>query len=98
VRALQPAVADRQLSPEYGVVVTELGGDTARRQVITPLPVEAIGALPRSEHRRGIIQPPGRRPQPLQRFRDFFLDQRCLEAAARLLPSPAIQGLPGTDQ
>ena len=84
VRSLQPALGDRCGSVEVELVRREPGRHPRRAGHVAVLSVAAVGTLARVEHRLGVVEPPGRPAQALERLRRLV---RRLEGCARGFPA-----------
>lgn len=80
------------------MVETELGGHPTGGKVVASLAKQAVRALSGGQHRRGVLQPPGRLSQPLPGLRALLSCQRGLEARSCPLPLPVCQGCGGITQ
>ena len=61
------------------------------------LPVEPVRALPGGEHGLGVVEPPGRPAQPLERLGRLLAGDGLLEPRPRGLPAPRAQFAPTRD-
>ena len=89
VRPLEPSVRNGLFTAERGRIPGEPDRQTRRAHLIVTLAIQAVRALADVEHDVGLIEPPGREPQALERLGRFLDLQRRIEREARRRPVAA---------
>ena len=83
----QPAGRDGGRAMEIELIGRQPGGHPGRARGVPALPVEAVGALARREHRLRVVEPPGRPAQSFERLGRLPVAERDLEHRPCLGPT-----------
>ena len=89
----QPPRCDCGVSSKREIVRHQPQRHPSRAAGVAEIPIETIGTLPGIEGHRGVVQPPGRQTEMLERLRGFSGRHARLEMRACLFPRARLEGV-----